>query len=623
MALTIFCLILLLNGAESFVSQFRPIQTSHFHSTVVEEPPSLINGDVHENLVVKDGRVVVEGHEKLSIKSIEQPMEVPKAEEQGVAEVRESAAAKEEMDDVAAEVDFPPPLSRLGRLKRAATFWRNAGPIVASYQLLRLRLFLSSEEETLSSDEIEDLWAQQHEWGAEKLVNVIQELQGFYVKTAQIISSRQDLFPEQYTSRLGIFTDQINPMPPSLARAVIEKELLHPSEKFEDIFSYFEDEPLGSASVAQVHRAVLSANNKTVAVKIQRPGIESKLLGDIANLKALAAAFRNSSALPLDYYTVFSELEKQLADEFDFVAEAAAMDRIGNALKDGELVIPRPVSHLVTRRVLVMDFLDGVPLSRARDEMLRKGIDPKSPQAHLFGRQLLSALTHSFGMTILQTGFFHADPHPGNIFCLKDGRIGLIDFGQVKQISGRNRETLCRVMVSLANRTSVNDVPTPDEEQIISKLATELGVTLQPNAPSVAGAAVAMWLFDGSVKKLPGGYDTGELSPNSPVRQLASFPQDLVLVGRSSILIKGLSARLGVPWSLAKEWAPIAQEVLSKRESASEVESRVRFKQVRQSFSKWGEGRLSRLIRKLPSGLQTRLSSLILRFKRRKDATTS
>ena len=281
------------------------------------------------------------------------------------------------------------------------------------------------------------------------------------------------------------------------------------------------------------HRAVLSEKygGKEVAVKVQRPSIESKLLGDIANLKSLAKSLKSS--LPLDYYTVFAELEKQLTDEFDFVAEASAMDRIYNALSrsyDGgypmniPVVIPRPVSGLISRRVLVMDYLKGVPLSRVRDEMIKKGIDPDGPESKLFGKRLLKGLTYIFGRSILETGFFHADPHPGNIFVLEDGRIGLIDFGQVKQISGRNRETLAKVMVAL-NKLDINNT---NDLRSIGKLALELGVKLNDDAPDDAAPAVAYWLFDGSVETLPGGYDMGELSPNSPVKQLKSFPQDLV-----------------------------------------------------------------------------------------------
>merc|ERR1712127_350393 len=114
-------------------------------------------------------------------------------------------------------------------------------------------------------------------------------------------------------------------------------------------------------------------------------------------------------------------------------------------------------------------------------------------------------------------------------------------------------------MCALDDRQSDDN---PEDLDKIGNLALELGVELADDAAQEGPAAVAMWLFDGSVEQLPGGYDKGELSPNSPVKELKSFPQDLVLVGRSSVLIKGLSSRLNIPWSLAKEWGPIAQNAL-------------------------------------------------------------
>ncbi len=262
------------------------------------------------------------------------------------------------------------------------------------------------------------------------------------------------------------------------------------------------------------------------------------------------------------------------------------------------LVVPRPVPGLVSKRVLVMDYLKGVPLSRAREEMIKKGIDPKSPEAKLFNRRLLRALTDVFGRCILETGFFHADPHPGNIFVLDDGSVGLIDFGQVKQISGRNRETLAKVMIALDESDE-----SPDDLQRIGDLALELGVEIKADAKDEAAAAIAIWLFDASVTRLPGGYDTGELSPNSPVKELSSFPQDLVLVGRSSILIKGLSSRLEIPWSLANEWAPIGRKVLGMGGHVSiskSPASRVRFRDVGTTLKGWAKGRAWIVIKKLP-----------------------
>ena len=528
-------------------------------------------------------------------------------------------------------VSFPPALSPVDRIKRAATFWSTALPIVADYygliSQIKLQEILKAGDGDLTEERIEEMWAAKHKEGAAKLADTITQLKGFYCKTAQIIASRHDLFPKEYTDALSGFTDYLDPMPASLAKAVVQKELLHADEKFEDVFVEFDDEPLGAASVAQVHRAVLTEKygSKVVAVKIQRPSIESKLMGDVANLKAITRTFRDFPALPLDYYTVFCELEKQLADEFDFVAEAVAMDRIYTSLArapDGTprklpLVIPRPIPGLVSRRVLVMDYLDGVPLSRAREEMNKKGIDPDSPESKLFARRLLSALTESFGKNILETGFFHADPHAGNIFVLKDGRIGLIDFGQVKQISGRNRETLCRVMIALDERKDEN----PVDMNLVGKLSLELGVKLKEGAKPEAAPAIGVWLFDGGAEKLPGGYDTGELSPNSPVKELQSFPQDLVLVGRSSILIKGLSNRLNIPWSLAKEWAPIARQVLHVNPSkkpgavaAADDSQRVRFRVVLNSFKEWGKGRAEMLAHVLPSPIRSRVASLVLKI---------
>lgn len=161
----------------------------------------------------------------------------------------------------------------------------------------------------------------------------------------------------------------------------------------------------------------------------------------------------------------------------------------------------------------------------------------------------------------------------------------------------------------------------PDDLAKIGKYALELGVELNEDASPMAAAAVGMWLFDGSVEKLPGGYDTGELSPNSPVRELKSFPQDLVLVGRSTILVKGLSNRLGIPWSLAREWAPIARTVLNNgRDPRKEVDTadRVRFREVWGTLKLWGSGRAHAVAKKLPDPVRSRLAGILLKVQERR-----
>jgi hypothetical protein len=219
---------------------------------------------------------------------------------------------------------------------------------------------------------------------------------------------------------------------------------------------------------------------------------------------------------------------------------------------------------------------------------------------------------------------FLADPHPGNIFVLHDGRIGLIDFGQVKQIGGRARETLSKVMIALDDRISDDN---PSDLQTIGNLALELGVELAEEAPPEGPAAVAMWLFDGSVQQLPGGYEKGELSPNSPVKALKSFPQDLVLVGRSTILIKGLSDRLGIPWSLSKEWAPIARRVLECNRGLTaspgvdgKSNNKIRIRDVLKLLKGWGRGKVSRAVTRLPSPMRTKVAAVALHLQKRREA---
>jgi len=391
-------------------------------------------------------------------------------------------------------------LSPYERSMRTVKFWTSAVPILLDYYKTYTSInvnqaitgvCLSDEECAIQYDEI-------HDKGAIKLKAMIDDLKGFYVKTGQVIASRQDLFPRAYTEQLSGLTDFLDPMPIEIVRQVILKELVIKNKlgnSFDEVFASFDEIPLGAASVAQVHKATLTSKfgGGVVAVKVQRPSIEPKLLGDIKNLKALSLPLRGKT--PVDYWVVFNELEEQLKDEFDFIAEAQAMTSIkahlqldvdGTTRMEIPLEIPDPIDTLVSKRVLCMTFLEGVPLSRAKEEMEKKGIDPDGPESKLFGKNLLTALTYVFGRGILETGFFHADPHPGNIFVLDDGKIGLIDFGQVKQISKNSQLVLAKTMVALDDRSkSGKDLSVYDDTDVnlVTDLSFQLGVRLKEGAP--------------------------------------------------------------------------------------------------------------------------------------------
>jgi aarF domain-containing kinase len=220
-------------------------------------------------------------------------------------------------------------------------------------------------------------------------------------QTGQVISTRVDLFPPAYTDKLAQLQDGIEPMPFKLVEGVVRQELLD-GAPLSDLFLSFDEEPLGAASIAQVHKATL-LDGRTVAVKLQRPNVEPKLLGDVANLKRISKALAKS--LPVDYYTVFSELGEALVNELDFLSEASAMRKISYAVShcndgtpaDPPLTVPLPVGELVSKRVLVMDFVEGTPLNRLQETMKERGIEPGSPEAKIAGRRILNSLSSAFG----------------------------------------------------------------------------------------------------------------------------------------------------------------------------------------------------------------------------------
>ena len=608
------------------------------------------------------------------------------------------------------EIELPRPLTSVQRSIRAATFWSKMAPILLNYNKLKQSIKSnedprSSRYKALSEQEVGQLWEDAHNYGADILSSTIQEMKGFYVKTGQVISTRVDLFPQQYIDKLQVLQDSIDPIPTALVKAIISKELLE-GEPLSKLFSSFDEEPLGSASIAQVHRAVL-LDGREVAVKVQRPSEEPKLRGDIANLKAITKTFRDS--LPVDYYTVFCELEKALANELDFLVEAQSMQKIAASIShtcDGKpakapLIIPAPIQGLCTDRVLIMDFINGIPLNKLGAKMKDRKVEEGSPEAILFANKLLTSLTEAFARMIFGPGFIHGDPHPGNIFITEEGDISLIDCGQVKQIPSIQKRRIAELVLyideystlskeiygdtqmtdnnyqdevramfqgnddntfssdintngkvkTISDSTSTNNLNSEiissnnrlnkaeeslkvqqerleEIQELISAKVKEFGVTFEDGVVyKDAAVAVAMLLFAEKGIVLPGGYSGEELSPNSPLRCISSFPQELVMLGRATVLCKGIASKLQVRWNIANKFAPAAKQCIelldekqgnvlpiyakdnsntvkqrnmaadSKKGSSGKVEdsierNRVKFYEVKTLFFEWAMGKV-------------------------------
>lgn len=305
------------------------------------------------------------------------------------------------------------PLTPFERFSRAASFYRAAIPVFASYKGLDLSLKLQKQflNKNISKEEEEKLFEQLHDWGSSLIYEKIKELKGFYVKTGQIISTRVDIFPIQYTSKLSVTLDSLEVVPAQEIKDIIQREILNGAD-LSELFLEFDDVPLGSASIAQVHKAKL-LDGRTVAIKVQRPNVESKLLGDIKNLINFARIIRDS--LPLDYYKIFKEIEKTLIYELDFLYEAQATIKVAAAIahdvrnkpRKPPLTVPLPIPGLVSKRVMVLEFVDGIALSKLANEMKKKGIEAGSPESIIFGKKLLNALTDAYSSMIFGSGIIH------------------------------------------------------------------------------------------------------------------------------------------------------------------------------------------------------------------------
>jgi aarF domain-containing kinase len=345
-----------------------------------------------------------------------------------------------------------PEATWLERLTRTLSFYSTAVPLFILYRSLgdAIKLNNVSLGWKISSDELFDGL---HDYGSDVIVEKIKDLKGYYIKTGQIISTRVDIFPSQYTTKLAITQDRLDPVSTDIIKNVVRRELLGGGE-LSELFQSFDEEPLGSASIAQVHRATL-LNGRVVAVKVQRPGIRAKLMSDIRNLKLFSRALQRS--LPIDYFKIFSELEKTLELELDFLHEAQATAKVAAAVahapnnrpQNPPVVVPLPMPGLVSTRVMVMEYIQGIPLSQLNEEMTRRGVVGGSLESKVLGRKLLTALTDAYASMIFGSGIIHGDPHPGNIFVMEGGEVCLLDCGQVKQLSTEQRLRLAALIIQV------------------------------------------------------------------------------------------------------------------------------------------------------------------------------
>ncbi|KAK8344191.1 hypothetical protein V6Z11_A07G062300 [Gossypium hirsutum] len=292
-------------------------------------------------------------------------------------------------------------------------------------------------------------------------------------------------------------------------------------------------------------------------VKVQHPGIQDLMMTDIRNLQAFALYIQKTD-IKFDLFSVTKEMEKQIGYEFDFLREANAMERIRRFLyennKKTPVLVPRVLRGLATRRVLVMDYIDGVPILNLGDEMDKRGINPGGKMATSAKQNILKSLTLAYGQMILKTGFFHADPHPGNILICKGSEVALLDYGQVKDLPDQLRLGFADLVLAMADSNPVK----------ATESYRELGIDTVSNCKNEQQEMLrlAQTMFD--TKLPPGVVMLQPFSEDASIKKISvqSFPEELFSVLRTVHLLRGLSVGLGINYSCAEQWRPIAEEAL-------------------------------------------------------------
>jgi ubiquinone biosynthesis protein len=275
----------------------------------------------------------------------------------------------------------------------------------------------------------------------ERLRALLDELGPTFVKLGQLLSTRPDIIPPDIVRELRTLQDQASPFPADTARALIETELARP---LEEAFARFDDVPLAAASIGQVHRATL-ADGREVIVKVQRPDAEEKLRSDLALMYQLAKVLKERVRRLefVDTVGVVDEFARTVRQELDYRIEARNAEAIRRAFADdASVTVPAVEWSLTTNRVLVLDWIDGATLNH---------IDLGG--LHEEERERLAAtIAEAWMKMVFVTGVFHADPHPANIVIQSSGRIGLIDFGLVGQLTQRDRQAAVRMFVDAVHQ---------------------------------------------------------------------------------------------------------------------------------------------------------------------------
>ncbi len=393
----------------------------------------------------------------------------------------------------------------------------------------------------------------------------LEALGPIFVKFGQILSTRRDLLPDDIAAELTRLQDRVPPFPGEKARAIIEKAYGKP---IEELFDHFEESPLASASIAQVHAARLKDGTEVV-IKVLRPDIEPVIRRDIALLYTIADKLQHywSEGRRLRPLEVVSEFEKNLLDELDLMREAAAASQIRRNFQSSELLyVPEVHWPYCRKNVMVMERISGIPIGET--EAIREaGIDM---------RALSERGVEIFFTQVFRHNFFHADMHPGNIFVSPQGQYLAVDFGIVGSLSPEDQRYLAENFLAFFHR----------DYHRVAELHVESGwVPYGTRVDEFESAirAVCEPIFEKPLAEISFGQLLLRLFQTARRFNMEVQPQ-LVLLQKTLLNIEGLGRQLYPELDLWQTAKPFLERWMSEQ-----LGTRAVLKRIKENAPQWGE----------------------------------
>ncbi|HEX32540.1 MAG TPA: AarF/ABC1/UbiB kinase family protein [Candidatus Acetothermia bacterium] len=380
----------------------------------------------------------------------------------------------------------------------------------------------------------------------ERIRMVLEELGPTFIKFGQIMSNRPDLVPQELIAELAKLQSDVPPFSDAEARDLIEEELDRP---ISEIFAEYSPTPIASASIAQVHKATL-LNGEEVAIKVQRPGIEQIIKTDLEIMFDLAALMEKhiQEMDILHPVSVVVEFERSINKEIDFTIEATSIERFGRNFQDETTIyVPKVYRDYSTSKVLTMEFIDGVKASSA-EVLINAGLDPKllaSRGADLVLKQ------------VFEHGFFHADPHPGNMVALPGNVVCFLDFGMMGGISPAHREALSNILVGIVNQDAASITKT------VLKLAHNQYIEDAEQLEYEIYELLEQYSYR-SLKSVNMGVMLNQMV-TLVVKHRLKIPPNFSLISKALITIEGVGRVLDPDFDMVKHTEPFAKKLLSER----------------------------------------------------------